>query len=179
MNKGDEEDDIGLTASFMAKNLVLTKRVDADGEREKPLLVAGKIDNLPDGGSESTRSVWRHLEMQVALVCESKPGILLFFFGEREDKARVLGGRPWTLKGAQLILQDWPAQLTIDEIQFDKSSFWVRLCALPPGYVNLVSAKEVTSMFVRFLGYSAGYDNVLRLKVEVDISKGLHACFFF
>lgn len=67
---GDEDGEVGLTASFMAKNLDLTERVDVDDEREELLLIVGKIF--------ASRGVWMNPEMQEALVRQrDKVGYLI------------------------------------------------------------------------------------------------------
>lgn len=111
-------------------------------------------------------------------VKEIKPGLLQFNFRDKFDKERVLGGRPWTVKGSQLIIQNWPAMRTIDEISFDWSPFWLRLGGLPPGFHNLASAKELAPMFGRFIGFSSRNVKMVTLRTEMNVSKTVKAGFF-
>ena len=110
---------------------------------------------------------------------EIKPGIYQLRFSLKEDGERILDGRPWICKGVQFLLQAWPEMMTIEEIVFDSSPFWIRMIGLPPGYLNERNGRQLATMVGRVVGFTGRDGSSRRLKVVVDINKPLKAGFFF
>jgi hypothetical protein len=55
----------------------------------------------------------------------------LFTFGHEVDRQLAYNRRPWTIKGAHLILKTWTPDLTWKEMDFSLSSFWIQIHGLP------------------------------------------------
>lgn len=176
------EDEIEVATSFLAKNLVITRKLDEKGKCAQSSLLAGKIISNKKWGWGAKRvfevfaGVWRC--KRDWFVKEIRPGIMQFQFESQEDANRVLGGRPWTFKGFLMVIVAWPALKTIEELDFSFSPFWIRLRGLPPGFLNEASAESVAPMFGRYLGYGGREENDMRLKVNVDVRKQVFPGFF-
>lgn len=175
-----DELEVEQATFFLAKNLVLSERMDGDGELEGTLFLAGKIlARYPTGAKrvfDIFSGIWRCKKPWS--VKEIKPGILQFKFGCREDLERVFGGRPWMVKGSLMLLYQWPPFLTAEEIEFRWSPFWLRLVGLPPGFQNFASAKELAGMFGRFISCSVRQGHNMRIRVEIDTRKKFSPVFF-
>lgn len=176
----DEGDEVVQTTSFLAKNLVISEKMDADGEKVDPLFLGGKILSEVFFGPRRVKDVfngvWRCKKPWN--VKEIKPGLLQFRFEDCGDLMKVMGGRPWTIKGYQLLLKRWPANLTEEELDFSVSPFWVRMGGLPPGFLNIGSARELAPMLGTFLGFSGRPGNDLKMRVDVNVEKALFSGFF-
>jgi hypothetical protein len=57
--------------------------------------------------------------------------IFQFSFGHEVDRHLAFNRRPWTIKGAHLVLKTWSPELTCQEIDFTFSTFWVQAHGLP------------------------------------------------
>lgn len=91
--------------------------------------------------------------------------------------------RPWSLNGAHLILKEWPSELSLSEIDFETSTFYMQIHGLPPMYLHDGTA--------RMIGGKVGFihpslinrrcvvaHRFLRFRVEIAIKKPLPAGFF-
>lgn len=179
-NNEDFEEEMMQTSSILARRLVITEREDADGERAEPFFLAGKVLASTPVGAKTIwdvfRSIWKCRKSW--RVKELEPGLFQFSFDDGDDLRRVMGGRPWKLRGAQLVLKEWPAHMLAGELDFSTTPFWVRLCGLPPGFHNIASARELAPLIGVFLGFSGRAGNDLKMRVEVNIQKALCAGFF-
>ncbi|GMY05180.1 hypothetical protein FCV25MIE_00419, partial [Fagus crenata] len=60
----------------------------------------------------------------------------LFSFGHEVDRQLAFNRRPWTIKGAHLILKIWSPELSWQEIVFSSSTFWIQIHGLPRLWQN-------------------------------------------
>ena len=81
----------------------------------------------------------------------------VFTFDHEADRDLAFNRRPWTIRGAHLILKIWNPELASSEIDFSRSPFWVQIHGLPPAWFN----KEN----VELIGGKAG------LVLEIDFSE--------
>jgi hypothetical protein len=57
--------------------------------------------------------------------------IFIFGFELESDMQQVFYKRPWTIKGAHLILKEWCPDLAWDEVDFNWSTFWIQVHGVP------------------------------------------------
>jgi|UniRef100_A0A2N9I6B2 hypothetical protein len=62
--------------------------------------------------------------------------MFLFTFQHKADLNMVFKRRPWTLRGAHLILKVWEPDLNWNEVDFSKSTFWIQVHGLPSLWQN-------------------------------------------
>ncbi|KAK4275892.1 hypothetical protein QN277_018903 [Acacia crassicarpa] len=55
----------------------------------------------------------------------------LFRFHHERDYARVLTGRPWSIQGCLLNLQNWEEFMVLEDVKFGEAPFWVQFHGLP------------------------------------------------
>lgn len=62
---------------------------------------------------------------QPVSVSKMDRNVFLFSFENSSDLEKIFRKRPWTLRGAHLVLKKWAPDLLGHEIDFTMSSFWV------------------------------------------------------
>jgi hypothetical protein len=78
----------------------------------------------------------------------------LFMFGHEVDRQLAFNRRPWTIKGAHLILQTWKPELSWQELVFSSSTFWIQIHGLP----MLWQSKENITKIAQKIGRSLDAD---------------------
>lgn len=56
--------------------------------------------------------------------------VFKFTFGSKEEKDEIFRERPWSLKGAHLILKEWLANLSLKEVLSETSTFMIQVHGL-------------------------------------------------
>lgn len=70
---------------------------------------------------------------------------VLFSFDSRDDVDRILAGEPWSFDKSLVVLQ-WYNRLTpLEDLAFDKASFWVQVHNIPIGYRTKSIAEDICS----------------------------------
>lgn len=96
---------------------------------------------------------------------EIKPGIFQLRFDLKGDKDRILDGKPWTCKGSQLVFQQWPKILTIEEVEFVSSPFYHLHNGSTPEFLNERSGRQMAAMGRIVIGFTRRYASSMRLEV--------------
>ncbi len=102
--------------------------------------------------------------------------IFLFSFGHEVDRELAFNKRPWTIKGAHLVLETWSPELTWKEINFTSSSFWVQVHGLPilwqrKDYLNRIGLKIGNIIEVDLVGDSLSHwKRFVRLRIDIDVT---------
>ncbi|XP_028767323.1 uncharacterized protein LOC114725034 [Neltuma alba] len=55
----------------------------------------------------------------------------VFTFTEMKDKCRLLKGRPWTIDGSLMSIQEWSEFKVLNEVSFDRTPVWVQFHNVP------------------------------------------------
>ena len=105
--------------------------------------------------------------------------IFLFSFGTVTELENIFQRRPWTLRGAHLVLKKWSPDLLWQEVDFSRSTFWVQIHGLPglwqkPEHLRCIGS-EVGEVLASEsdIGVSLPWKKFYRLRIDVDISKPL------
>jgi hypothetical protein len=104
--------------------------------------------------------------------------LLLVDFENKWDKSRIMEGRPWTFDGHLLSLADFDGITPVDEMEFEKVAFWVRMYNLPLACVSKAmgcrigaSVGEMEEVDVDEEG--VGWGKFFRVRILLDLSKPL------
>jgi hypothetical protein len=94
------------------------------------------------------------------------------------DKDRILEGQPWTFDGDLLSLLDFDGLTPIEDLEFEKAAFWVRMYRLPLACMGRDVGFQVGSTVgevedIDVLDDGVGWGEYLRVKIRIDLSKPL------
>ena len=118
------------------------------------------------------------------LVNKVDRNIFLFTFTHEVDLNSVFRRRPWTLRGAHLILKVWNLELTWQEVDFSSSTFWIQVHGLPFLWQNKPSILKIGQHVgkvseVDLIGeIQSRWHRFVRMRVEVDILSPLKPSMF-
>ena len=68
---------------------------------------------------------------------------VLFGFHSSEDVDRILFGEPWSFDKSLVVLQQYNWITTLEDLAFEKVSFWVQVHNIPIGYRSKSVAKDI------------------------------------
>jgi hypothetical protein len=104
--------------------------------------------------------------------------LYLIDFENLWDKDRILEGRPWTFDGYLFALVDFDGFTSVEDLEFKKVAFWVRMFHLPlacmgkdVGWQIGATVGKVEDMDV--LDDGVGWGKYLQVKIHIDLSKPL------
>ncbi|XP_075636755.1 uncharacterized protein LOC142608993 [Castanea sativa] len=60
----------------------------------------------------------------------------LFMFDKKEDVDCILSSEPWSFDKYLVVLERYKRQTPLEDLKFDKASFWVQVHNIPIGYRN-------------------------------------------
>jgi hypothetical protein len=94
------------------------------------------------------------------------------------DKDRILEGRPWTFDGDLFSLVDYDGLTQMEELEFEKAAFWLRMYRLPLACMGREVGVQVGSTVgevedVYVLDDGVGWGEYLRVKIRIDLTKPL------
>lgn len=125
---------IDKAKSFNCKQITLHLIVNKDNDKHsKGKVLVGKVI------SEKTIS----LAMIKAILVKSWQtrrgyraaaklnNMFVFTFEHDVDAKIIIENRPWTINNQQLAIAEWPPNMSIEEISFSYSPFWVQTWRLP------------------------------------------------
>ncbi|KAK2991912.1 hypothetical protein RJ640_014108 [Escallonia rubra] len=99
------------------------------------------------------------------------------------DRNRILESRLWSVMSSHVVVRDWPPHLSMDEIDFSQSPFWIRVSGLPPNLMTKSNAEKIGSKIGKVLEIDFTADGkiawlrFLRIQVMLDITKPLFTGF--
>lgn len=96
-------------------------------------------------------------------------------FNKESDRDRILNASPWAFKGHTIVLKPWSPSVTISEIDFTYSPFWVQIHNIPPNRQNLDNAQKLGAFIGDFVEYDnrQTLKNFLRVRVNINTLKPL------
>lgn len=99
-----------------------------------------------------------------------------FAFALTEDKEVILKNKPWNLNGAHLVLREWSDDLSIEEVNFGRSIFFIQIHGLPPRLISERNARRIGASLgsLRETGDSLVVAHrFLRIRVEISVEDPL------
>lgn len=165
-------------------------RIELPSNQKNPesfkLILVGKIISTRNFNYSVVRDIvtkaW-NLSFLVSVKKVDK-NLFLFTFQHEADLNMVFRRRPWTLRGAHLILKVWELNLNWNEIDFSKSTFWIQVHGLPSFWQNKpnltrIGNKVGTVIEVDLIGEPPPrWFRFVRVRVEINISAPLSPSMF-
>ncbi|KAK3027317.1 hypothetical protein RJ639_040409 [Escallonia herrerae] len=79
------------------------------------------------------------------IVQHQKENIFCITFKHKWDRKRVLDSGPWSIRNSHVVVRDWPLYLTMEEIDFSQSTFWLQISLLLPNMMSKANAEKIGS----------------------------------
>lgn len=79
----------------------------------------------------------------VVKISETAPGILEFVFGKDEDIIKIIDMSPWAINGHILSIKRWDPYVGLNEVEFNKVTFWVQIHDLGYEKLSTSNARKV------------------------------------
>ena len=100
----------------------------------------------------------------------------LFVVSHETDLKLALDKRPWSIRGAHLVLKTWNPMLTWQEVDFSSSTFWIQIHGLPALWYDKDNIMKIGNKVRRvidedFLGDPPlPWQHFTRIRMEVDFA---------
>ena len=102
---------------------------------------------------------------------------LLFIFRNQEDVLRVLNSEPWTFDKHLVVVQKYEKNTPLQDVGFNKTSFWVQVYDIPIRYMTKEVAEEICSSIGEVCHLETHPTeeggSCVRVRVRVDVSQPL------
>ena len=107
--------------------------IDSGIEESTKLLLLGKILSNKSFPRTVVKDIvgkaWNLInEVEVKVVDRN---VFIFAFNHEADLRRAWDRRPWSIKGEHLILKKFDPNLSLNEVDFTSTEFWVQIHGLP------------------------------------------------
>jgi hypothetical protein len=104
--------------------------------------------------------------------------IFLFTFHQASGRRRALDDGPWNFDKDLLVVTEFDASKTVEELKFDTIPIWVRIMKMPLGMMRKEVGKEIGDLIGKFVEMEGEEGEVkagkfLRVKVRMNITKPL------
>ncbi|KAF7808291.1 kinesin KP1-like isoform X1 [Senna tora] len=125
--------------------------------------------------------------------CSNPPGLdivnlventLLFNFKDAETAQRIMNEAPSNVLGKLLCLQKWSPELTLDEVHYCRSPFWIQIHNVPPEGFSMANVERIARKVGDVMEVEKLIINnkivrgFMRARVMVDITKPLETGYF-
>ncbi|KAJ1413339.1 Zinc knuckle CX2CX4HX4C [Sesbania bispinosa] len=169
---------------------------DADEQNPPPFIIYDD-DDIADGVVSCCKSLVRKIITQKPIHLNSLQSALLgiwcnpkglrmeeisvktfqFFFKEEGDVERILRGSPWMFRNSWLLLKRWDRSITLDKLDFSKTSIRVQLWGLLPHYRTPKMGFKLGACLGK-VEEAEVFENrergtFVKIQVEIDIGKPL------
>ena len=110
--------------------------------------------------------------------------IFIFGFELESDMQQVFYKRPWTIKGAHLILKEWNPDLAWDEVDFKWSTFWIQVHGVPRSWKSKENLKLIGKEVGIVKEVELNEENVhlwnrfIRVRIDIEVSRPLKSGIF-
>lgn len=98
---------------------------------------------------------------------------ILFVFDNKTNVDKVLMSKPWSFDKHLVVMQRYDNALSVDELPFNKKTFWVQVHGMPTQYMSVKAAEKIYGVLGQIIPPKdlAKYEgeNFIRIRVSVDI----------
>ncbi|KAK2997659.1 hypothetical protein RJ639_025883 [Escallonia herrerae] len=170
---------ISKTNQLLCKDTLELEEDTNNANKEYPLTLLAKIISNKKVNAKAVQSIlfkaWNpNKGMKIQLMEEN---CFCITFNHDWDRTRVLESRPWSIMSSHMVVRDWPPDLTLKEINFNLSPFWIRICGLPPNQMTKANATKIADNIGALLevDFTANgkiaWCKYLRIRVKIDVRK--------
>ncbi|KAK3004348.1 hypothetical protein RJ639_018052 [Escallonia herrerae] len=177
---------IDQTKSLLFEDLLELEADDSNANKESDLTLIVKVI--------STKKVHAKLAHSILLKAwnpskgmkthHQDENIFSITFNHIWDRKRILEARPCSIMSSHMVICEWPANLTLEEIDFNHSPFWIRIYGLPPNQMSRTNNEKISARIgcLKDMDFIADgnieWCKFLRIQVEIDIRQPLHTGFY-
>ncbi|KAK3012916.1 hypothetical protein RJ639_009673 [Escallonia herrerae] len=176
---------INQTQSLLCEDYLDLDADDSNAAKESALTLVAKVISPKKINAKLAYSIllkaWNPSKgMQVK---HQEDNVFSISFNHEWDRKRILDARPWSIMSSHLVLRDWPANLTLDELEFHHSPFWIRIYGLPPNQMTKSNAERIGARIgeLKDIDFTAdgnfAWYKFLRIQVVLDIRQPIHTGF--
>ncbi|KAK3012835.1 hypothetical protein RJ639_008614 [Escallonia herrerae] len=176
---------INQTQSLLCEDYLDLDADDSNAAKESTLTLVAKVISPKKINAKLAYSIllkaWNPSKgMQVK---HQEDNVFSISFNHEWDRKRILDARPWSIMSSHLVLRDWPANLTLDELEFHHSPFWIRIYGLPPNQMTKSNAERIGARIgeLKDIDFTAdgnfAWCKFLRIQVVLDIRQPIHTGF--
>ena len=102
---------------------------------------------------------------------------VLFIFDNNEDVDRILSNEPWSFDKSLVVTQRFDRNSSVEELSFDKASFWVQVHNIPIRYRNISVAEDICDSIGQVHrsaeNTEGGGGSYMRVRVTLDVYQPL------
>ena len=103
--------------------------------------------------------------------------IVLFIFDNKLEVDTILANEPWSFDKHLMVLQRYDEDMLVEELQFNRTSFWVQVHDIPVRFMNQKVAEgicsNVSTVFKKFETEGEGGSFMrVRLDITIPLSQG-------
>ncbi|KAK3020047.1 hypothetical protein RJ639_003360 [Escallonia herrerae] len=141
------------TRSFLCDEISDLETDEVNASKEYSLTLAAKIFSSKAFNAKAVQTVL-HKAWNPTKGMKIQPhsdNTYSFSFKHGWDRKRVLDSRPWSVMSSHIMVRDWPPHLTLEELDFSHSPFWVRISGLPPNMMSKANAEKLGSKLGKVL----------------------------
>ena len=175
------EDITSQTAKLGWLKNKLNLDVDPSAQEKSNRLLIGKILSKKVFPKPLVKEIltkaWNTInDIEVSVVDKN---LFIFSFAHEAELRRAWDRRPWTVKGEHLILKRFNSDLSISEVDFSTTEFWIQVHGLPLNRVSKENLLKIGSLVGRTLDTDAVspgqgiWRRSTKVRVEFDISSSL------
>lgn len=105
------------------------------------------------------------------------PNLMAFIFEDKDDAEKILN-LSWSFRDLQVVVQKWPDDKALEEINMNICTFWIHAFGIPVCFINLQTAQQIGDTVGKFVkadlqSKAQKWKKSLRIQVQLDIRKPL------
>ncbi|KAK3016308.1 hypothetical protein RJ639_007628 [Escallonia herrerae] len=177
---------ISKTNQLLCEDTLELEEDTNNANKVYPLTLLAKIISNKKVNAKAVQSIifkaWNpNKGMKIQLMEEN---CFCITFNHDWDRTRVLESRPWSIMSSHMVVRDWPPDLTMKEINFNFSPFWIRICGLPPNQMTKANVSKIADNIGALLevDFTANgkiaWCKYLRIRVKIDVPKPIQTGFY-
>ncbi|KAK3002906.1 hypothetical protein RJ639_020003 [Escallonia herrerae] len=138
---------INKTSSLNCADLSDLKKDDISETREYALNLLAKIISPRAINVKAVQTIlqksWNPSKGMT--VQHQKENIHCITFNHEWDRKRVLNSGPWSMMNCHVVVRDWPPHLTMEDLDFSQSNFWIFVFGLPLNMMLKANPEKIGS----------------------------------